>query len=368
VTVAPIANSSSHPRLSSAVRDFLRTSTALIVPAVLSLLMLRFLFPSRLEGAERGAAGGFAWVADQHPLLVVVVLFMAITETGRYWFGRLTASNRASAVSSSPSVFIRSLPRFLSAVAVVALLAFFSRSSIVSTSRVVGPSMLPTLEIGDRVLVDRLAYGIKPPFAGKLLNRKTPRRGDLVVFRANGLTGAEGPQSIVKRVIGLPGDQVKVDRGTVLINNWSVPSCDAGPYVAMTGRLTVRGRLVVEYLGEAAYLTVRKPVEKAFPGYGVKPGEIFVLGDDRGLSSDSRTWSEGGGTGVPIQELEGRVTRVLFGARPDGRLDLSRILSAPLDLHVRMPGIDMNKTDERIGNCLKRRPTLTTPPDPRPAS
>jgi signal peptidase I len=233
---------------------------------------------------------------------------------------------------------------------------------VVATFRIVGPSMLPTLEIGDRVLANRLAYGLSIPFRKALAFRKVPRRGDLVVFRAEGLAGADGPQSLVKRVIGVPGDRVSFDQGSLLINDWRVPSCDAGPYVDVAGKLTIRGRLTVEYLEDRTYLTVRKPLEKAFPGYVVKPGEVFVVGDDRGMSSDSRIWNEGRGAGVPIDILEGRVSRVLFGARPDGRLDFSRLLAPPLDLKVRLPGFDLHKTEERIKDCLARRPVTTVPP------
>jgi signal peptidase I len=236
------------------------------------------------------------------------------------------------------------------------------RSSVVATFRIVGPSMLPTLEIGDRVLANRLAYGLSIPFRKSLAFRKVPRRGDLVVFRAEGLAGAEGPQSLVKRVIGVPGDRVSFEQGSLVINDWRVPTCDAGPYIDLAGKLTIRGRLTVEYLGDRTYLTVRKPLEKPFPGYIVKPGEVFVVGDDRGMSSDSRVWNEGRGAGVAIDLLEGRVSRVLFGARPDGRLDFSRLLAPPLDLKVRLPGFDLHKTDERIKDCLAHRPATTVPP------
>jgi len=87
-----------------------------------------------------------------------------------------------------------------------------------------------------------------------------------------------------------------------------------------------------------------------------------VVGDDRGISSDSRLWNDGRGAGVPVGILNGRVSRVLLGARADGRLDFSRLLAPPLDLKVRLPGFDMHKTDERIANCLARRPAVTWPP------
>lgn len=342
-------------------RRLLGVAASLALPALAALLALRYLVPSRLEGARGGVAGVWAWLGDHQPLFVGLALFVGISEAGRYWMNHFRGDVRDRAAVARANTF-RSARRLLIGLAVVAVLAFAVRGSVVATYRVVGPSMLPTLEIGDRVLVNRLAYGLAAPFSKTRLGQKTPRRGDLVVFRAGGLTGADGPQSVVKRVIGIPGDHVAFEQGSLLINNWRVPTCDAGPYVDMTGQLTVRGRLTVEYLGDQTYLTVRKPVEQPFPGYTVAPGEVFVVGDDRGLSSDSRLWNEGRGAGVPFDILEGRVSRVLFGARPDGRLDFSRLLARPLDLKVRLPGIDMQKTEERIGKCLAKRPAVTAPP------
>jgi hypothetical protein len=105
-------------------------------------------------------------------------------------------------------------------------------------------------------------------------------------------------------------------------------------------------------------------MEPNAPPYRVRPGEVYVVGDDRGQSSDSRSWNEGNGGGVPTEVLQGRVSRVLFGARPDGRLDFSRIWAPPLDVRVRMPSLDMTKTNDRIATCLSRRPAVTTPPEP----
>jgi signal peptidase I len=335
--------------------------TSLLVPAVASLLTLRYLVPSPLEGAPGGVRGFWAWLGFHQPLFVGLALFVALSEAGRYWMRRFR-NDSFDPVGVAGAAKFGSARRLLAGLAIVAVLAFALRASVVATFRVVGPSMLPTLEIGDRVLVNRLAYGLSAPFSNARVDKKMPRRGDLVVFRARGLTGADGPQSVVKRVIGLPGDQVAFEQGSLLINGWRVPTCDAGPYVNMTGRLTVQGRLTVEYLGDQTYLTVRKAIEVPFSGYTVAPGEVFVVGDDRGVSSDSRLWNEGRGAGVPLDILQGRVSRILFGARPDGRLDFSRLLTPPLDLKVRLPGFDMAKTDERIESCLARRPARTWPP------
>ncbi len=331
-----------------------------VIPVFVALLILRFVLPSPLEGAGGGVLGLLATLDSHYPLFAGVALFLIVSELGRYWTRQLAPP--AEQVVPTAAVRRRALRRLLVGLTVAAALAFVVRASVAATFRVIGPSMLPTLEIGDQVLVNRLAYGALPPFAKQRLFAKDPHRGDLVVFPASGLPGLDGTQRIVKRVVGLPGDNVAFEDGNLVINGWRLPACDAGPYVDMIGRLTVRGRLVVEFLGEQTYLTVRRPLEPPFAGYTVKPGEVFVVGDDRGLSSDSRMWTDRHGTGVRIDMLDGRVSRVLLGARPDGRVDFSRLLAPPLDLKVRLPGFDMRETDRRIATCLAKRPKETTPP------
>ncbi|HXJ18633.1 MAG TPA: signal peptidase I [Polyangia bacterium] len=330
--------------------------SVVILPAVLSLLTLRYALPSRLAGASGGLTGLIAGLADRHPLFVGILLFLGFSEAARHWGNRW----RSGSFDWKPRAF--DLRRLAIGLAAVVVLVFVSRSSLVGMYRVVGPSMLPTLEIGDRLVVNRLAYGLRLPLAKGYLGRKPPKRGDLVVFSGQAAGGHDEPRTMVKRVVGLPGDLISFRDGFLFINDWQVPSCDAGPYTQVDGRLTVRGRLTLEYLDDRPYLTVHKPLERPFSGYMVKPNEVFVIGDDRGLSSDSRAWDEGRGAGVPVDALEGRVSRVLFGARPDGRLDFSRVLTPALDLKVRIPGIDTHVTDERIAKCLSKVPASTSPP------
>ncbi|HVZ20054.1 MAG TPA: signal peptidase I [Vicinamibacterales bacterium] len=361
MTAPALTSEASIPRR-SARASALRFAAAVTSTAALSAFIVRFLVPSALEGSRGGLTGFFGWLGQLHPLVLGVCLFIVLAEIGRYWVRHIGVSGLDA--YPSPHARARSIPlrRVGVALALVAAAAFSLRSSVAATYRVVGPSMLPTLEMGDRVLVDRTAYGLRLPFAKHLLSPKTPARGDLVVFSITGLPGTSGPQAVVKRVIGLPGDTVAFERGRIILNGSTVLGCDAGPYVDLASTVTVRGRLVVEYLNDKRYLTVVKPIEQPFPAYTVKPGEVFVIGDDRGMSTDSRVWSEGHGSGVAIDALEGKVTRVLLGARPDGRLDFSRLLAPPLDMKVRIPGVDMALTDKRIGECLAAPPKVAPAP------
>ena len=149
--------------------------------------------------------------------------------------------------------------------------------------------------------------------------------------------------------------------GHAIINGWPVPSCDAGPYVNVTKNQTVRGRLTVEYLGEEAYLTAYTIGEQGFMQYEVPKGQVFVIGDDRGMSNDSRFWNGRRGGGVPVEDISGRVSRVLLSGRPDGRLDFSRMFSA-VGLDFRQAGVDLQQAKGWIADCLKQRPPAVPPP------
>jgi signal peptidase I len=317
----------------------------LVVPAVAAFFVVHWLLPSRMEGASGGLWAHAGQLATDHPLLIALLLFVALSETVRYW------RTRAGYVSvAAPKE--RRVGRFVVSLVGLVAVALLLRARVVETSHVVGPSMLPTLKQGDRVLVNELAY-----VGGKL-----PRRGDLVVFKAGTQLGGSGPQSLVKRVVGVPGDRMAFQQGRLFINEWPVPNCDAGPYANVLGTLSVRGRVTVEFLDGSTYLTIRTPGERAFSSYTVKPGEVFVIGDDRGMSSDSRVWNEGRGAGVPVSAIEGKVARILVGGRRDGKLDLTRAFASLGSLRVDEQSVDVRKLEGRIASCLKDRPASTSPP------
>lgn len=341
-----------------------------VLPLLATGASLRYLIPTRMEGGERGLSAALARLGDEHPLSVAIALFFTLSVVARYWYARWRPpSPAATSAVTPPADGRRRTVRFAVGLAAVTVLALAVRTTVIEVYRVISPSMTPTLNVGDRVLVDRLAYGLRLPFSERVLRARLPARGDVVVFSSDAAgTDAASPKPkwLVKRVIGLPGDVVAFRNGYPIVNGWIVPSCDAGPFATTAGATTVRGRLNVELMGDRSYLAIRMPLDgTVLEDYRVPAGQVFVMGDDRGQSDDSRTWNQGTGGSVPVHSIAGRVTRLAVGAFHDGRIDW-RSLLARLGLRVRESRVDLRKTDENVAACLHapRPPSLSPPPPP----
>jgi signal peptidase I len=332
-----------------------------VAPLSCTALAMRTLVPGRSEIGP-GPWGSLARLGDQHPLLLAIGFFALFTLLVRQFRDLLPAGHHL--VGSANTDVTRDVTgNLLSLVATVlcaALAALSLRITVGQPYRVTSGSMLPTLAPSDDVLVNKLAFGIRLPGRRQPLSPRLPGRGDIAVFRATAV-GEHGEEPmLVKRVIGLPGDRITMQGGLVSINGWRVPTCDAGKYVYFNGERTVSGRLLVEFLDDRAYLTVHTPEARGFAGYVVAPGEVFVLGDNRNGSRDSRSWNDGRGGGVPLRAFEGRAARVVGWDR-DGHLDWGRLLTRP-DLKVQLPGMNTEPIRARVQQCLAKRPPVTSPP------
>jgi signal peptidase I len=348
-----LARAARTPRIEVALRVGLRIMSYIVMPGLLAGLVMRYLVPTQAE-AQGTWAEGMARVGSEHALWCTTGLFVLLSALLRYWCPRLPVG-RYFAIPIPVETTRRSNTGFVVMLAVAAVAAVVARGFLFGNYQVLSASMLPTLEPEDLLGGNKLAYGLGS------IGARPPARGDIVVFKRP--EDIQGPDRLVKRIIGLPGDRITMNGGHAVINGWQVPSCDAGTYLYPIPGGAVRGRLSVEFLDDRAYLTVFSPSPDLWQeSYDVKPGEAFVLGDNRNNSSDSRAWNRGHGRGLQVNAVEARVDWWLFGTGRDQRVDLRHFLR-PLELHVRLDGMNVHSLENGIQQCLQSRPANTRPPE-----
>jgi signal peptidase I len=156
---------------------------------------------------------------------------------------------------------------YTEALLVALVLAFFIRSFIVQAFKIPSGSMIPTLQIGDHILVNKFLYGLRLPypFEKMLIEWKQPNRGDVIVF----IYPKDRTKDFIKRVVGLPGDTVEIRHKQVFING--VKMDDPHAHFGDDGR---------EIPG----------LRDNFGPVTVPQHQLFMMGDNRDSSHDSRFW------------------------------------------------------------------------------
>lgn len=262
--------------------------------------------------------------------------------------------------------------------------ALLLRAFVVEAFKIPSGSMLPTLQIQDHIFVNKFTYGPNIPFTEKrLFPRLPPQRGDVIVFEYPDPNPNAPSQDFIKRVIALPGDTLEVEAGHPIINGWKVPRCRVGDYRFHEGDpgYEKQGGLYVEFLGDYSYLTLFEDEHldqsEGFSSrrgmlqgpYRVAEGEVWVLGDNRNNSSDSRAWRQGRGAGVPFENIKGRALFVWLSFNNRGE-DFLGVTWDRLFVDVmgkpRLPREADPALTEGIARCLRERPAETLPPPPKP--
>ena len=264
---------------------------------------------------------------------------------------------------------------YLESILVAVLVALGLRAVVIEAFKIPSGSMIPTLQVGDHIFVNKFIYGPAIPFThSRLWTSMPPARADVIVHAFPENT----EQDFIKRVIALPGDTLEAKNGHPWLNGWEVPHCFVGIYSYTESNTETEmpappqkheGDLFVEYLGERTYLTLYDHASGGFSDhqgpFTVQPGEVWVMGDNRNNSHDSRMWWNYKGGGVPYSYIRGRALFVWLSTY-DGKSDWSR-LGTPVMGRPRLPA-DMANLEPAMEKCFKDRPPVseTTPPPPRP--
>jgi signal peptidase I len=173
----------------------------------------------------------------------------------------------------------RFIKEYLEPIVIAVFIALFIRAFIVQAFKIPSSSMEPTLLVGDHLLVNKFIYGIRIPYTDiKLFQYKKPGRGDIIVF----IFPKDRSKDFIKRVIGTEGEKVAIVHNKIYINDKLIDD----PW----GRFTMP-RISIEDYG---------PVR-------VPESSLFVMGDNRDNSQDSRFWGF-----VKLNEVKGKALIIYF--------------------------------------------------------
>ena len=182
----------------------------------------------------------------------------------------------------------------------IVLIVLLLRSFIAEPFRIPSGSMMPTLLVGDFILVNKFTYGIRLPVINKkIIELSKPNRGDIVVFRYP----KDPTVDYIKRIVGLPGDKVVYSNKKLTINDLPVQQTSLGSYQGLGQGEEMSGAedLLENLTGVEHRILIRNGTPTVEFVYVVPEGNYFAMGDNRDNSNDSRYWGP-----VPEANLVGK--------------------------------------------------------------
>jgi signal peptidase I len=216
---------------------------------------------------------------------------------------------------------------YADSIGVAVLVALLLRAFVVEAFKIPSGSMIPTLEVGDHIFVNKFIYGLRIPFTKiKFFEWRKPKRGEVVVF----IYPSDPDKDFIKRIVAVEGDRIAVRRDVLYVNGEEVPHQRMPGLWSYWDLVDERNQdwdqkvaiRVNEQVNGERYMTIHEP-HSSYLGdyprdggeaYTVPPGSVFVLGDNRNNSHDSRFWGP-----VPLENIKGKAMVVWWSSGgPDG--------------------------------------------------
>ena len=203
----------------------------------------------------------------------------------------------------------------------VLLIVLLVRSFLYEPFRIPSSSMVPTLLVGDFIFVNKYEYGLRLPVTNmKIIDLGDPKRGDVVVFKLP----ADPSTNYIKRLIGLPGDEITYRNKRLSVNGELVPLVQEGPY---EGKDPAGANRATEQLGQVRHDVLLMPRQPSLEGtFTVPQGHFFMMGDNRDNSRDSRYPGVGF---IPEENVVGKAVRIWMNWNFPGA-PLWRRIGAPI--------------------------------------
>jgi signal peptidase I len=262
-------------------------------------------------------------------LSFALFLFLLLAVTGLVWLLEISFLRKTRAKDAKQPWWVEYSVSFFP----VILIVFTLRSFLVEPFKIPSSSMVPTLLVGDFILVNKFTYGVRLPVINKkIVDLGSPRHGDVMVFRY-----PEDPSlDYIKRVIGLPGDRIEYRGKRLTINGVAVPTKQVDDYLSKE-RMQFSRRFIETLDGVTHEILIDEdapafsPPSRSFPfasnctyntavlACTVPAGHYFVMGDNRDNSSDSRVWGF-----VPDANIVGKAFFIWLNLNEIGRFGAFR--------------------------------------------
>jgi len=210
---------------------------------------------------------------------------------------------------------------YVEAIVIALVLAMIIRTFVIQAFKIPSGSMIPTLLVGDHIIVNKFVYGFEVPFVHhKVMPLWKPKRGDIIVFRYPKNRDID----FIKRVVGVPGDVIELRDRRLFVNGEEIPRVQDGTYTYED----ITGVKSTADLYRESLFGVKHPIllDRTFymiddRRITVPPDKYFMMGDNRDKSSDSRVWGF-----VDFNDIRGKALIIYFSWGPRQLLRIGKVV------------------------------------------